>query len=445
MSDSAHRRDTERSDALLARLGALHPKKIDLSLGRMYRLLDALGNPEKRLPPVIHVAGTNGKGSTVAIMRAIAEAAGLRVHVYSSPHLVRFHERIRLGGQLISEDRLLDVLGACEKANAGAEITFFELTTAAAFLAFAEAPADLCILEVGLGGRLDATNVIPNPVMSVITPVSLDHKEFLGSTVAAIAAEKAGIIKSGCPVVIGPQTANAESTIRKAAKVLDAPAYFYGKEWHVRTRDKNQIQLGFEGKTISLPRPPLEGSHQAINAAVAVQALRVQRAVKISESAMRAGLGWVRWPARLQSLASSTLMQKLPKGAELWLDGGHNPAAGRAMQAFLQRFDPVDQPISLIIAMQSNKDIAGYLKPLRSAVGQVIAVPLPNSDSGFQPSDIAAEASELGLRGLLAKDVLSALERITAEASETRPPIVVISGSLYLAGHVLDMADMLPT
>lgn len=438
--------DTSKSDAILARLMALHPKKIDLSLGRMHRILEKLGNPERRLPPVVHIAGTNGKGSTVAVLRAIAEAAGHRVHVYTSPHLVRFAERIRLCGHLIDEDTLADLLARVEAAAGDDPITYFEVTTAAALLAFAEVPADLCILEVGLGGRLDATNVIDKPAAVGITPVSLDHQQFLGDTLAEIAGEKAGIIKAGTPLVVGDQKKVAKEVIAGVAGDLGIRPYYFNEAWHVEAKPDGSGLLYEDWKSVlDLPLPPLVGPHQLKNAAMAIALAHAQKAVAIPDSAIKAGLGWVRWPARLQQIKDTAFNERLPKGADLWLDGGHNPAAAEVIRTFLQGVDPVERSVTLVLGMMGTKDAAGYLKPLTGLVNRVIAVPVPGEDGAAPAAALAAAATDVGINGVVAKDTDTAIDQIADLAHPERPPFVLIAGSLYLAGSVLKRLELLPT
>jgi dihydrofolate synthase/folylpolyglutamate synthase len=432
------------SDAILARLMDLHPKKIDLSLGRMERLLGRLGNPERKLPPVIHVAGTNGKGSTVATLRAIAEAAGHRVHVYSSPHLVRFNERIRLAGQLISDDELSDILSECERLNGDDPITFFEVTTAAAFLAFASHNADLCILEVGLGGRLDATNVIEKPAAAAITPISLDHQDFLGDTIEAIASEKAGIVKNGIPVASAPQVAAAKAAIARKVAEESANPFFYGDDWKIDL-NMGRPEFIYEDKDVKLklPKPNLTGVHQITNAGLAIKTALIQNAVPISEAAIRAGLGWVRWPARLQKLENTPLNGAIGEDAALWLDGGHNPAAGSAIRTFLQTIDHEEYETTLVLGMMSTKDVSGYLKPLLGLVDKVIAVSIPGEDGSANPADLAAAATDIGLNGVIARNVEAALSMVNTSNNTTKP-FVLIGGSLYFAGQVLKLAETYP-
>ncbi|NVJ99507.1 MAG: bifunctional folylpolyglutamate synthase/dihydrofolate synthase [Alphaproteobacteria bacterium] len=423
----------------------LHPKKIDLSLGRMEKLLAALGNPEKKLPPVIHIAGTNGKGSTTATLRAIAEAAGHRVHVYTSPHLVRFAERIRLAGKLISEDDLTALLEECEEAAGEDPITFFEVTTAAALLAFSRTPADLCIMEVGLGGRLDATNVVAKPAAVGITPVSMDHEQFLGDTLAAIAGEKAGIIKEGVPAVIGPQMGDAAKVIMGVCEEKGVQPKMFERDWQSVIKPKGDgFQYGDWCSELDLPMPNLVGEHQVTNAGMAIALAHAQKAVSIPDAAIRAGLGWVRWPARLQEIKNSPLNAMLPEGHSLWLDGGHNPAAGHVVRTFLAEVNPVEREIILILGMLGNKDAAGYLKPLSGIVNRVIAVPIPGEESAAEPGFLAGAATDAGINGIVAKDVSAALKLTAEKAQDERPPFVLIGGSLYLAGQVLRAAEIMP-
>jgi dihydrofolate synthase/folylpolyglutamate synthase len=433
------------SDAILARLMRLHPKKIDLSLDRLYQLLGKLGNPHKKLPPVIHIAGTNGKGSSVSTLRAIIEAAGHRVHVYTSPHLVRFNERIRLAGSLIDDDTLADTLAECERANGEDPITFFEVTTAAAFLAFSRVPADLCILEVGLGGRLDATNVIDKPAAVCITPISFDHEQFLGNTIEAIAGEKAGIIKDSTPVIVGPQLDAAKKVIQSKITNENARGYFYKDDWKVELKNNSaNFVYSDHSNELILPKPNLIGVHQVSNAGLAVKTALTQKAVRIPEAAIKAGLGWVRWPARLQRLENTTLNSLLPDDSLLWLDGGHNPAAAGVIRTFLQSVDPTEQPIFLILGMMGTKDVEGYLRPLMSLITKVIAVPINGEDGAAKPAELAAAATDIGMNGVIAKDFEAALSMINVQSSRTKPPFVLIGGSLYLAGQVLKRADIVP-
>ena len=438
-------KEVRKSDRILKRLLALHPKRIDLSLGRIERLLAELGNPQSKLPPMIHVAGTNGKGSVVAGMRAVLEADGKRVHVYTSPHLVRFAERIRIAGKLVGEAELGALLEECEAANAGAPITFFEITTAAAFLAFSRHKADAALIEVGLGGRLDATNVLARPAACVITPVSRDHEEFLGSRLDGIAAEKAGILRAKVPAVVGRQSAGPRQAIERIANEVGAPLLLHGRDWRVRRRPKGGfIYMDGDG-TLDLPVPGLAGDHQIDNLALAVASLRAQSAVSLSRAAFAAGVGWARWPGRLQAIPSGPLAARLPDGARLWLDGGHNPAAGRALaRHFKTVLGDQDGSLHLVVGMAANKDPAGFLKPFAGLAADVTAVAIPGEAAAIPAATIATEAANLGIAGRMAADVGAALDRIAKAAPKKAPPNVLITGSLYLAGMVLEESGFNP-
>jgi dihydrofolate synthase / folylpolyglutamate synthase len=423
------------SDAILARLQALHPRRIDLSLGRIERLLEALGHPERKLPPVAHVAGTNGKGSTVAFLRAMLEAAGKRVHVYTSPHLVHFHERIRLAGTLIDERHLADVLARCEAANGGEPITFFEVTTAAAFLAFAEASADVVILEVGLGGRLDATNVVDRPAITAITPVSLDHRDFLGDTIAQVAAEKAGILKAGVAAVVGPQSDEGRDVIESRAGAVGAKLIRFGVEWSAEPIEQGMRYQGPRGQ-LDLPRPALAGDHQIVNAGVAIACLGVLAPEAWNAATIARGLADVEWPARLQRLTRGPLAHivttKAPKGSTLWLDGGHNPDAGRALAKWAKD-DP--RPLYLVAGMLNTKDASGFFAPLEPYAQAAATIAIPGAEAGLSAEALAGYALAAGLRARHAPDLETALRQLAALARE--PSRFLICGSLYLAGTVL--------
>ncbi len=434
--------------SILERLSALHPKKIDLSLARMERVMAALGHPEARLPPTIHVAGTNGKGSTIAFMRAMLEASGKSVHVYTSPHLVRFNERIRLGGPgggaLVSDEALADALERTEAANDGAPITLFEITTAAALLLFSEHPADVLLLEVGLGGRLDATNVVQKPIASVITPVSIDHVDFLGATLAAIAGEKAGIIKRHVPLVLGAQQDEAAAVIERAAARAHAPLFARGQHWHIQ-EEAGRLAYADEDGLIDLPRPRLVGPHQIDNAGLAVATLRAVKALGPSSPAYEDGILKAEWPARLQRLSSGPLVSRAPSGAELWLDGGHNAAGGAALaHAVCELEERYSRPLVLIVGMLGTKDITGFLAPFAGLARAAIAVPVPGDHKGLSPEDVAATARSLGIAASVAPDVGAALDGLSHN-SQLPPPRVLITGSLYLAGAVLGATGMVPT
>ena len=417
---------TQTSDAILERMMALHPKIIDLTLDRVWRLLAALDNPQEALPPVIHIAGTNGKGSTQSMIRAGLEAMDKRVHAYTSPHLARFHERIRLAGDLISEDYLTEVLDECYAKNGGIDITYFEITTCAALLAFARTPADYTLLEVGLGGRLDATNVI-TPELSVITPVSIDHEQFLGNTLAKIAGEKAGIIKRGVPVVVGPQQDEALDVIESKANSLGAPILAYGQHWHV-FKERDRLVFQDETGLLDLPLPALLGDHQIQNAGAALAALRYLGA---DEAACEAAMTQATWPARMQRLKTGPLVESAAS-AELWLDGGHNAAAGEALAALLGALPK--RETHLICGMLNTKDVSGYLRPLATQAASLTAVSIPGEANALSAEDTAAAAESVDLTAHEAASVQAALDAILAKAPDAR---VLICGSLYLAGNIL--------
>jgi dihydrofolate synthase/folylpolyglutamate synthase len=421
-------------DHLLDRLTRLHPKAIDLSLGRVERLLAALGRPEKALPPVIHVAGTNGKGSVIAYARAALEAAGYRVHVYTSPHLVRFNERIRLAGELVDDERLIAALLACEAANRGEPITFFEITTAAAFLLFRDVPADIVMLETGLGGRLDATNVIEKPYVTAITPVSIDHTQFLGNTIAEIAREKAGILKPGVTAVIAEQSAEALAAIRDAASSRGAFLFEAGHDWRVAAGDRMFTYEDAHG-TLVLPRPALEGTYQIGNAGTAIALLRRLAGFRVDASAIAAGLRRAEWPARLQRLTHGPLAaEATAAGIELWLDGGHNPAAGAVLAAEIAKMSP--RTTHLVFAMVDSKDPEGFLAPFRGQAQSVWHVPLPPDHTAVSTERVRHAADAAALDYHEAASPAAALDAI-AHLAAGRPVRVLICGSLYLAGEVL--------
>ncbi len=420
---------TRRLDEAFARLQTLHPHLIDLSLDRLEALLARLGHPERRLPPVIHVAGTNGKGSTVAFLRAIAEAAGERVHVYTSPHLVHFNERIRLGGQLVTHETLIETIESLERINDGAPITVFEMITAVAFFLFAAHPADLCLLEVGLGGRFDATNVIPPPVATAITSISLDHQEFLGDTLGAIAFEKAGIIKPNIPVTTGAQSEEALTIIRREAEAKHAPLFARGEAWEV-TPTAQGFRYQSATRIRDLPSPALAGPYQYDNAGIALAALDAA-GLAIPETAIAAGMLRAEWPARLQRLTGQ-LASRLPPGFSLWLDGGHNPGAGLALAAHFASWR--DQPLHLIVGMKSSKDIGGFLAPILPFADSVFAVAEPGQHLAAPVEEIIAAS---GGRARPGPTVASALATISRDFSEAAPGRVLVCGSLYLAGEVL--------
>ncbi|MFV1530279.1 MULTISPECIES: bifunctional folylpolyglutamate synthase/dihydrofolate synthase [unclassified Phaeobacter] len=417
---------TQTSDAILARMMALHPKIIDLTLDRVWRLLEALDNPQDKLPPVIHLAGTNGKGSTQAMIRAGLEGMGKSVHAYTSPHLARFHERIRLAGELISEPHLSEVLDECYARNGGENITYFEITTVAGILAFSRRPADYTLLEVGLGGRLDATNVI-TPALSVITPVSIDHEQFLGNTLAKIAGEKAGIIKRGVPIVVGPQPEEAMEVIEATAARLGAPLIAYGQHWHV-WEERGRLVFQDENGLLDLPLPVLLGAHQVQNAGAALAALRHLGA---DEAACEAAMANAEWPARMQRLKTGPLIEAAPE-AELWLDGGHNAAAGVALADVLAKLP--ERPTHLICGMLNTKDVRGYMAPLAPHVASLTAISIPDEVNTLSAGETEVAAKSVGIEAGTADSTMAALEAIVAKDPQAR---VLICGSLYLAGHIL--------
>ena len=423
--------------AALERLRTLHPKLIDLSLGRIERLLADLGDPHLRLPPLVHVAGTNGKGSTVAFVRAVAEAAGMRVHVLTSPHLVHFAERIRLAGALIGDAQLDDVIARCEAANAGREITFFEIVTAAAFLAMSETPADLAVIEVGLGGRYDATNVVL-PAVSVIAPVDQDHAEFLGTDVAAIAREKAGIVKRGVPVVSAHQSGVAADVIEAEAGRMASPLLMAGRDWDAWA-EHGRLLVQEGDRLHDLPPPSLPGAHQFGNAGLACVAALALGDARITPDALARGVASAVWPARLQRLTVGPLAERAAaRGADLWLDGGHNPHAARALADFARSLRARDgRPVALVLGVMARKDVAGMLEGLRGAVDRVVATAF-DMPGAAEPEALAASARDVGLAAEARADASAALN--AALAGEGPPPHVVIAGSLYLAGEVLALS-----
>ena len=430
MSDADINNARAAAEAALARLAQLHPKRIDLSLGRIERLLAKFGNPHDRLPPVIHVAGTKGKGSTVATMRACLEAAGHRVHAYTSPHLVRFNERIRVAGELIDDASLAAILEECERVNAGAEITFFEVTTVAAFLAFSRTPADVVLLEVGMGGRLDTTNVVKHPAVTAITPVSLDHQAFLGNTVAAIAGEKAGILKPGATGVIAPQTDEAETVIEARGGAVGAPLYRAGHEWSCE-RVGDGMRYEGERWRLDLPLPSLLGAHQVLNAGTAIACLEKLGGVALTPAALAEGLRHIDWPARLQLLRHGPLIEIMP-GWELWLDGGHNPAAGEVLAPVVAGWR--DRPLHLVVGMLNTKDAAGFLAPMAPYAQSLHAVTIPDEENPLPADKIVEAARSVGLVAAPASSIEAALRAIARAGGAGR---VLICGSLHFAGVVL--------
>jgi dihydrofolate synthase/folylpolyglutamate synthase len=420
------------SELILDRLAALHPKRIDLSLGRIERLLARLGHPERHLPPVVHIAGTNGKGSTLAMLAAMLRRSGRRAHRYTSPHLVDFAERILLGDIPIPERELALALDRCERANAGEPITFFEITTAAAFVAMSASLADIVLLETGLGGRLDATNVIAAPRLVLISPISMDHEAHLGSTIAAIAGEKAGIIKRGVATIAGPQRPEAAAVLSARAALLEAPLMLHGRDWQVRAEGA-ELVIETASRSGRYPQPGLAGVHQIDNAGLAVMAAWTLGELAIDEHSIAQGLREARWPARLQLLSRGPLVEAAPPGSAVLLDGGHNPAAGEALAVSLRQMrDP--RPLRLVLGMLSTKDVHGFLRPLAGLARDLHAVPIGQEHQAWSPTQLVTAARELGLA---AGTATSPLEAMRAIAAGGQPSLVLICGSLYLAGEVL--------
>ncbi|MBR0824768.1 bifunctional folylpolyglutamate synthase/dihydrofolate synthase [Bradyrhizobium manausense] len=432
-------------DELIGRLSVLHQKRIDLGLERMYRLLERLDHPERRVPPVIHIAGTNGKGSTLAYLRATLEAAGLRVHAYTSPYLVRINECFRLGrtggGVLVGDDELREALQLVERVNAGEPATVFELKTAAAFHLFAQNPADVLLLEVGLGGRLDSTNVIETPLATVITPISMDHMDFLGDTLASIAGEKAAIIKRGVPVISAEQTPEAMAVIEAQAKCMRAPLFAAGEGWHVNVEHGRLVYSDDRG-LMDLTAPRLFGRHQFDNAGLAIATLRAVQslnanAFKINHAAFEAGIVNAEWPARMQRITSGALLGWGPPASEIWLDGGHNAEGGRVAAAALGDLEErVSRPLVVIAGMMANKDAHAFLANFAGLTRHIIAVPIPATENAMPVHRLADAARSLGMRVEIAPGIEAALRALSRLAYEV-PPRILVTGSLYLAGHVL--------
>jgi dihydrofolate synthase / folylpolyglutamate synthase len=434
-------------DAIFARLLSLHPKRIDLTLDRMWRILAQLGDPQRRLPPVIHVAGTNGKGSTIAFMRAVLEAAGASVHVYTSPNLVHINERYRLGrpggGVLVTDAELADTLAECERINDGTPITVFEITTAAGLLLFSRHPADVLLLEVGLGGRLDATNVVEQPLATVITSISLDHLEYLGDSITKIAAEKAGILKPGVPAIVAPQSSEAREIVARQATRIGAPVHIAGEDWTVG-QERGRLVYQDDDGLLDLPAPRLLGRHQFDNAGTAIATLRSVGTQKLPAAAFEAGLLAADWPARLQRLTHGRLKALLPEGSELWLDGGHNPDGGRAIAAALADLEErVSRPLVLVVGMLSTKDSEGFLRNFAGLARRVVGVPI-HQDKALPGETIAATARSVGIpaeSSATIEEALAAIGRFNLE----QPPRILATGSLYFAGEVLAANGTPPT
>ncbi|RWM87862.1 MAG: bifunctional folylpolyglutamate synthase/dihydrofolate synthase [Mesorhizobium sp.] len=431
---------TLAADREIESLMSLHPKGFDLSLDRISRLLERLGNPQDHLPPVIHIAGTNGKGSCAAFSRALLEAAGFRVHVHTSPHLVNWHERYRLaadgGGRLVEDEVFADAIARVAKANEGQKITVFEILTAVTFLLFSEHPADAVIIEVGLGGRFDATNVIKEPAVSVIMPVSLDHESFLGDRVELIAAEKAGIIKNGCPVVVGAQESEtALQVLVETAERLDCPAFVYGQDFLAFEENGRMVYQDEDG-LMDLAPPRLPGRHQYANAAAAIAAVKAA-GFEISHRVADKAMANVTWPGRMQKLPQGRLTELAPKGADIWLDGGHNPGAGVVVaEALAEQEEKNPRPLFLICGMINTKDQSGYFRAFKGLVRHVYTVPVSLSEASVPNDELAIRAVEAGLSAEPVSSVANAL-MLLRDTWDGPPPRILISGSLYLAGAVL--------
>lgn len=432
------------SDIILERLSALHPRLIDLSLDRVHALLARLGHPERHLPPVVHVAGTNGKGSTLAYLRAMLEAAGHTAHVYTSPHLVRFHERVRLaspggGSALVGEAELVEALEECERVNGGEPITIFEITTVAAFLIFSRHSADFLLLETGLGGRLDATNVIDRPAATAITPISMDHASYLGDTIEKIAFEKAGILKAGVTNVLAAQTPEVSRVIENRAFELGVPLLVSGQDW-MASEERGRLVYQDEHGLMDLPLPRLAGRHQLENAGAAIALLRLLTG-RSDEPAVSAGLNSVEWPARLEPLRAGPVVEAAPPGTEIWLDGGHNPAAGEVLAAALAELEERNpRPLVVIAGMLNTKDASGFFTPFAGLAREVVAVPIPDVEASVDPAALAMDAASASLTARVESSVEEALSGLPREESVR----VLICGSLYLAGHVLKMQESVP-
>ncbi|MEJ1157209.1 bifunctional folylpolyglutamate synthase/dihydrofolate synthase [Prosthecomicrobium sp. N25] len=435
-------------DALLDRLTMAIPAGWDLGLDRIERLLATLGDPHRRIPPVIHIAGTNGKGSVTAFSRAILEASGKTCHVYTSPHLVRFNERIRLGrpggGRLVEDDVMAAAILEAERANAGAPITFFELTTVAAFMLFADNPADYTLLEVGLGGRLDATNVVPAPLVSAITSISLDHEKFLGDTIAGIAEQKAGIIKRGAAAVSSPQVPEVEDVLRRRAAREGVRLRLGGEDW-TAGQENGRLVYQDEDGLLDLSAPRLLGRHQYVNAGTAIAALRAAR-VPLTTDAVSRGLETVEWPARMQRLGPGPLTALAPAGAEVWLDGGHNPGAGAVLADVVADLEErVPRPFFIIAGMLKTKDPVGFFRPFKGLVRHVFTVPIHGGHETRTPEDLAEAAAAAGLSTEPVESVEAALRLLGADWRFEPAPRILICGSLYLAGEVLKANGAVPS
>ena len=438
-----------QAEAEIEKLMGLHPKGYDLSLDRIRRLLEVLGDPHLKLPPVIHVAGTNGKGSATAFCRALLEAQGLSVHVHTSPHLVRWHERYRIGvkggrGQIVDDAMFADALRRVAEANGGKPITVFEILTAVTFILFSEQPADVVVLEVGLGGRFDATNVVEKPAVCIVQPISLDHQAYLGDRVELIAAEKAGIMKRGVPVVIGHQEFDgAKDVLISTAERLGCPLAVFAQDF-LAYEEFGRLVYQDEFGLMDLPLPRLPGRHQIGNAATAIRAVKAAGYSVTEEIAEKAMLS-VEWPGRLQKLTEGRLVERAPAGAEIWLDGGHNPGAGEVIaEAMAAMEERQPRPLHLVIGMINTKDPIGFFRAFVDIAHNVYTVPITGSDVGLDPVALAQSAAEAGLKALPMESLAQALDAIRERSEGGNPPRIMIGGSLYLAGNVLAENGTIP-
>ena len=430
--------DLDRADAALDRLGALHPKLIDLGLERGLGLLEKLGNPQLNLPPVLHAAGTNGKGSTLAFLRAMCEASGKRVHGYASPHLVRFHERIRIAGTLLNDKQLADLLEEVERVNADAPMTFFEITTAAAFHAFAQNPAEVTLLETGLGGRADSTNVVPNPLATLITPIARDHEHFLGGTLDAIAGEKAGIMRQRVPCFSAAQHPEAEARLIAHAAEIGAPLFIAGRDFTLTPSDAG-VTVEFKDRIITLPALGLKGPHQRDNAGLAV-AVMMTAFPEISDDALITGATEAVWPGRVQHLNKGALAEQCG-GIQLWLDGAHNAHGAEALAATLP--DLHHGKWVLVCGALNTRDPKDFLAPLKDRIASAFTLTIPGQDAALPAKEIAQSAQELGITAV-AKDSVDAAMQDAINAAKELDGAIIIAGSLYLAGHILGLNGTLP-
>ena len=427
----------------------LHPKKIDLSLERINKLLKKLDHPEKKLAPIIHVAGTNGKGSVIAFLRSILESAGYRVHTYTSPHLIQFNERIRIAvasgkSKFINEDLLVSILDECEFTNNGAPITFFEITTAAAFVAFSRVPSDIILLEVGLGGRLDATNVVKNPLVTVITPIGIDHTDYLGNTMESITKEKAGILKKSVPAVIGKQNALSEKIIENCALNNRSPVYLNNRDWSIKINDSSTFNIKTLYNDLEIFIPKLKGIHQIYNAGHAIACLDHIN-LTIDESAIHNGVSKVKWPGRLQRILQGSLLKKLPKGSELWVDGAHNPAGATVVAKSMEDMsseDSITKPLVLILGLVQTKDVQSFLTQFSDIAIKLVAVPASDKHSSTDPKIIVDIGNSLGIESIYAINITRGVDLIKETIGDQSKPRVLICGSLYLAGEALTLSGL---